>query len=108
MMWVVLISVTDAFAQEPDIGQLANIPYLILGLMVAGALAGVAISAFVRKSTEDQQTEAAPSRPTPPPVAPPTSSNSVPGMVPMELAGGFDPSDDFEEPTCFAELPKKE
>ena len=53
LSFLLFSSFTSAFAQgqagPPDlVGTLANIPFLIVGLMVAGALVGVAITLFSR------------------------------------------------------------
>lgn len=116
LSFLLFSSFTSAFAQgqagPPDlVGTLANIPFLIVGLMVAGALVGVAITLFSRISNES--THKVPIQPSTPrvqpkPAAEPSDSEPLPGIAPVDMVGGFDPASDFEEPTCFAELPRKE
>ena len=110
LMLNLLIS-SKAFAQQPDLaGDLQNVPYLILGLMASGLFAGVAIILFVRASGAGSNKASEHRQLTPPPSPSKPIPTKLPGLVPQELTkmGGFEPVDDFEEPTCFAELPKRD
>jgi hypothetical protein len=101
--------VSDALAgADPDfVASLAYFPGLIIGLMIVGGAVGALVVMFVRRSKAQQTAAPGPGHVESSPPAP--TQPEMPGFSPVSLGdtGGFEPSDDFEEPTCFAELPRK-
>jgi hypothetical protein len=100
-----------AVAQQPDlVSDLAKIPELLVGLMVAGGILGFAMVLYSRlRNHAGGATTPLEAPPGPRAVASKSITVDLPGIASVDLseADGFSPSDDFEEPTCFAELPQK-
>lgn len=105
-----LCTLSDAFAgPEPDfVASVEGFPQMILGFMFVGGLLGGVLVLYSRLRRPAASPE---------PSLPGVESPPAPSLRPQVLfgagtsdsdgTGGFSPSDDFEEPTCFAELPRK-
>lgn len=113
-MNVVLLSLwtlSDAFAvPEPDfVASVEGFPTLILGFMFVGGILGGLLVLYSRLRRPAASPELSVPGVEAPPPAPSLRPQVFLGTDTSDFndTGGFSPSDDFEEPTCFAELPRK-
>jgi hypothetical protein len=108
---LLMLSVLASAYAGPDpefVASVESFPKLIIGFMAVGGVVGGGLVVYSRRRRRAGALEAAPVESAPPLPTPslrPQALESV--LPPVDGTGGFSPSDDFEEPTCFAELPRK-